>query len=101
MNAMAMIKCSECGKEVSDRSDKCISCGAPVGKTPDVQTIEATAKKWKMVQIAGMIILIIGIFSCSAATVRSDGSYGIGTTIPWIGLVVFLFGRIAAWWHHG
>ena len=28
---MALIKCSECGKEISDKAAACIGCGAPVG----------------------------------------------------------------------
>lgn len=31
---MALIKCPECGKEVSDKSDKCIHCGYPIRSTP-------------------------------------------------------------------
>lgn len=27
---MALIKCSECGKEISDKSKKCIYCGNPI-----------------------------------------------------------------------
>ena len=27
---MALIKCPECGKEISDKSDKCIHCGYPI-----------------------------------------------------------------------
>ena len=30
---MALIKCRECGKDISDESKKCIHCGAPVIKT--------------------------------------------------------------------
>lgn len=30
---MALIKCPECGKEISDKSDKCIHCGYPIKKT--------------------------------------------------------------------
>lgn len=29
---MAIIKCSECGKKISDKATKCPSCGAPVDK---------------------------------------------------------------------
>ena len=29
---MALIKCEDCGKEISDKSDKCIHCGCPVGQ---------------------------------------------------------------------
>lgn len=34
---MTMIKCSECGKDVSDKATTCISCGAPI-VTPEVVT---------------------------------------------------------------
>lgn len=27
---MALIKCSECGKEVSDKASSCPNCGAPI-----------------------------------------------------------------------
>lgn len=27
---MAIIKCPECGKEISDKADRCISCGYPI-----------------------------------------------------------------------
>jgi hypothetical protein len=27
---MALIKCSECGREISDKADACLGCGAPV-----------------------------------------------------------------------
>lgn len=30
---MALIKCPECGKEISDKSDKCIHCGFPLKET--------------------------------------------------------------------
>ncbi len=30
---MALIKCSECGKEISDTCDSCIHCGCPIEKT--------------------------------------------------------------------
>lgn len=30
---MALIKCPECGKEISDKSDKCIHCGFPLTET--------------------------------------------------------------------
>ncbi len=29
---MALIKCRECGKEISDKSTKCINCGASISK---------------------------------------------------------------------
>lgn len=36
---MAIIKCPECGKDVSDKSDKCIHCGFPLDNFESVETI--------------------------------------------------------------
>ena len=30
---MSLIKCSECGKEISDKANACVHCGCPVPKT--------------------------------------------------------------------
>lgn len=40
---MALIKCNECGKMVSDTTDKCIHCGAPVNKGEE--KVEKVEKK--------------------------------------------------------
>ena len=29
---MALIKCSECGKEISDKAKTCVNCGCPIEK---------------------------------------------------------------------
>lgn len=39
---MALIKCNECGKEISDKADKCPNCGCPVNKQPYTVTINNT-----------------------------------------------------------
>lgn len=35
---MALINCSECGTEVSDRANSCPKCGAPIAKSPDIES---------------------------------------------------------------
>ena len=39
---MALITCPECGKQISDKADKCIHCGFPLGHfdTPKVVQIK-------------------------------------------------------------
>ena len=32
-----LIKCPECGKEIFDKSEKCIHCGFPLPKHPDIE----------------------------------------------------------------
>ena len=38
---MALMKCSECGRTVSDKAESCVGCGAPLAKDtkPDRQRI--------------------------------------------------------------
>ena len=40
---MALIKCSQCGQEISDKASKCIHCGAPILK---LQTCEECGNKY-------------------------------------------------------
>ena len=42
---MALIICHECGKKISDTSDICIHCGAPLNKGNAVETKEALNEK--------------------------------------------------------
>lgn len=35
---MALIKCPECGKEVSDKAQSCVNCGCPIGSSASVST---------------------------------------------------------------
>lgn len=76
---MALIKCSECGHEVSDRATACPNCGCPIaGETPEPQNdvIEAepiyyeeeeTSNKWLYVIIGVLVAIIImgGIYGYS------------------------------------
>jgi hypothetical protein len=34
---MALISCSECSKEISDKANSCVGCGAPVERIYDIQ----------------------------------------------------------------
>ena len=34
---MAMIKCPECGKEISDKSENCVHCGAVINGKPRIE----------------------------------------------------------------
>ncbi len=40
---MALINCPECGKEVSDRAQKCIHCGYPLSQNTDTPPVSAPA----------------------------------------------------------
>lgn len=60
--------------------------------------IEQSAKKWKAVQLAGGIAIIVGLLL--GMTVRSGlGVFGVALAL--VGIIAFVYGKIARWWHHG
>lgn len=46
---MALIKCPECGKEVSDRAPACIHCGFPLAATTVTPTTTQTSTYFKVI----------------------------------------------------
>ena len=78
---MALIKCSECGKQISDKSDKCVHCGCPIPKTYETNTSNNSQVESKNnFCIAGMIIGIISWFIDLFGLVS-----GLGLTLSIIG----------------
>lgn len=45
---MALIKCSECGKEISDKAAACIGCGAPIAIAVAVEPSTTVSSKEKV-----------------------------------------------------
>lgn len=54
---MAMIKCPECGKEVSEKAPLCPNCGYPIN--PETRNINNDIKESK--RASGKVFLIMGI----------------------------------------
>lgn len=52
---MALIKCPECGKEISDKAGNCPHCGCPIGNKTD----NNKHHKKKLLIIAAVVIIII------------------------------------------
>ena len=98
---MPLIDCPECGKRVSDRAATCPDCGCPIAPA-EVQTIEKTGKKYKAAEIIGLSILFVGVFIGCAGHLRNSEGGGIpGLMIALVGLVIWVWGGLGAWWHHG
>jgi hypothetical protein len=69
------------------------------------QTIEATGKLWKAVQllgalsaIAGAVAMVVGFNQGGAG---GENPAAIGILLLLAGLLAFLVGRIGGWWFHG
>lgn len=56
---MALIKCPECGKEISDTSKTCIHCGYKIEKEINTKPQARRRKKWLIPVIIGGIVLTL------------------------------------------
>lgn len=56
---MALIKCSECGKEISDKAKTCPNCGAPV-QSNDLKQEVSWGKAIGI--IVGILFVLFGLF---------------------------------------
>ena len=87
---MALISCSECGKEVSEKAYSCPNCGAPISSNPSVSPnpqphakVKRAGAKWEAV---GFILIVVGMLMAIAKV-------GSGVFLLVVGFTVFLIGR--------
>jgi len=102
---MALIKCSECGKEISDRATTCPNCGNPLIANPtelNPVTIQQTRKKWKVWTAIAVVMLIVGWLMIMNGLAGGNPTLGsFGAMILFFGFVIGIIGRIGAWWSNG
>jgi uncharacterized membrane protein YvbJ len=110
---MAIIKCSECGNQVSSKATACPHCGAPVAAaaveakhagTP-LTTVQETSKKLKLhIIIASVIfwaaVLWIIVIWEDVMTGEGARSASVPFIMALVGLVWYIATRARIWWHH-
>lgn len=101
---MPLIKCQDCGHDVSDRAPACPNCGGPMTAT----TIELTGKRHKLAQLICNAVAVVGgvLTFAGFATAAADDTKGSGLIIGGIvvvavGAIGYTVSRAIAWWHHG
>lgn len=120
---MALIKCPDCGNEVSENAPACPHCGNPRSSTIRSSSrpvlIEQTSKVWKLIMLVSVILAIIGIvifvthlpqptpiFDTSRSLVikqanQANAGYArLGSTIFAFGVLGFIAGKLGSWWNH-
>lgn len=99
---MALIKCGECGAEVSDKASACVKCGAPITQMKEEQrvTTQETGKPIKAYTLMAVIVLIVGMLMWISAVTGSTTEV-IGKVLFFAGLGLFFVFRSLAWWEHG
>lgn len=93
---MALIKCEECGKEISDKAAFCPSCGKPSNMNENKKTveIELTSKKWKRKFLWGIAFYFIGWAMLYKVT-------GLGVLLMFVGFIIVIRAAIGRWWTNG
>ena len=71
-----LIRCPECGKEISDQSDKCIHCGFPLNKLNKEETHEVKKKVTIAIRSgpgsilgATIFIMVFGVLTTTGVTI--------------------------------
>lgn len=91
---MAIIKCSECGKEISDKSKTCVHCGNPLDETKKSKNNKKENKNPNKSNIVVKIILLsILCFYCISAIIFNfvNGTELSGGALFALLLLIFLF----------
>ena len=108
---MALINCPECEKQVSDKAVSCPNCGYAVAAATvstsanqgdsaakKVQTVELTAKRYKLQQVLAVLLLGIGVVAAIGSPPESNSV--LPGLMMFAGLTWFIVARILIWWHH-
>jgi hypothetical protein len=111
------VVCPSCAKGINapdsraGTSGKCPACGTsvsiPAAAPLEPLTIEATGKKWKLLQLVGVVgILISMLFIFLSFALYREGEDHTGKAIAaaiglMISIPVYAAGRVGAWWYHG
>lgn len=105
---MALIKCPDCGTEVSDRAPSCPKCGAPIAAAAEttaagapLTTTQGTSKKLKLQSLIAGVILVFSLVALSGGASNPEAG---APTLPLVfaagSLIWLLVTRIRIWWHH-
>lgn len=103
---MALIKCGECGRSVSNQAASCPGCGAPVGLSGATHqkkpvTVEQTGKQFKGMMLVSVLMVIMGMLWWMAASSPGASAPTGAVLLFFGGLGLFFYSRIAGWWNHG
>lgn len=105
---MALIKCIDCGSDVSDQAKHCIKCGAPIAAEGiaagvELTTTQETSKRLKTHILLSLALFLVGF----VAIIVVSGSEEAGeapSVAPFLimfgGLMWFIVTKFRVWWHH-
>lgn len=99
---MAIIKCPECKKEISDQAEKCIGCGYPINKVENSNKMYVENNKIgkDMIIGGGVLFILFGIMAFSLYKWNQNSPLIITlASISFGGFILYIVGRIKNWYH--
>ena len=111
---MALIQCSDCHADVSDRAPTCPKCGAPITTAAEVRdvgvavtTTEETSKRLKK-HIVFASVLIWGGLAVGCSLLEGEAASGTErvagvvtmSLAPTVGFIWYIVTKMRIWWHH-
>lgn len=110
---MALMKCTECSREVSSKAYSCPHCGCPINEEPrrvehadsSIVTTQETSKELKFQQAFGFVLIAVAggwFYSTykSLGTIENQRMILLPLCLGIAGLLIFFTARVQAWWHH-
>ena len=98
---MALIKCSECSKEISDQASACPNCGKPIqpnGVRVELGTAPKKRKKWKVWRVVFGAMLIFGALLLFSGMVDGDSTkLSFGILLFFVGFIGTIVSRLGHW----
>lgn len=107
---MSLIKCLECGHEISDQAPSCPHCGYVFTKESvivndvnkvdlNISRIEKTDKKWKKFKALGLPLAIIGLIMVRHGA--NSAAFVFGFLFAIIGFGLLVVSSVGNWWDRG
>ena len=103
---MALVKCKECGKKVSNKAETCIECGYPLSKnkkngSEEIKTLQKTRKSLKLQLLLSKIMLVGGFIATYGYSAMNDSDMmKIYLSIFVVGLILYPVTKVRIWWNH-
>lgn len=100
---MALIKCPECGKEVSDLAASCPNCSYPIAQKNDGKNKAAKKKKsykWLGSQMLGSMMVVFGLLFLATSGTESSGIWSALLSFSFLlfGVLFIFAGKISERW---
>lgn len=91
---MALINCSRCKNEVSDKAELCPGCGAPITERMQTRTVQKTSRKINIQSVISVLLIVIGdVWIITAPKATKNELSAVPVFLIFIGIIWYLINR--------